>query len=180
MTAALFLDRDGVINVDHGYVHRPDQVEWVAGIFDLAKAAVAQNLKPIIVTNQAGIGRGYYAESDFHELMAWMRAEFAAHAAHVTDIYFCPDHPDGLGEYKKISDRRKPAPGMLLEAARDHGLDLANSWIIGDHLTDMQAGKSAGLSRLGLLNNPESLAETHVTHLRDHRDSIAWISGALR
>jgi D-glycero-D-manno-heptose 1,7-bisphosphate phosphatase len=177
MTAALFLDRDGVINIDHGYVYRPDQVEWVPDVFGLAKTAIECGLKVIIVTNQAGIGRGYYSESDFHALMEWMGTQFRAHGAALTDVYFCPFHPDGIGDYKKQSDRRKPAPGMLLDAARDHKLDLAASWIIGDQLSDIEAGRAGGLRRLGLFRNQDESRSMDVTPLSSHLDSIAWLTG---
>jgi D-glycero-D-manno-heptose 1,7-bisphosphate phosphatase len=176
MTAALFLDRDGVVNIDHGYVHRPDQFEWMPGIFELGRAAIAKGLMIVIVTNQAGIGRGYYTEADFHALTDWMRAEFLAAGVPLTDVYFCPEHPDGIGDYKKRSDRRKPAPGMLLDAARDHGIDLTASWIIGDQLSDMQAGRAAGLMRLGLFQNASDAEDLPVMRLQNHTESLAWLS----
>jgi D-glycero-D-manno-heptose 1,7-bisphosphate phosphatase len=176
MNAALFLDRDGVINIDHGYVSKVDQITWVPGIFELGRAAMSLGLKIIIITNQAGIGRGYYTEADFHTLMDWMRTEFLAAGVLLTDVYFCPDHPDGRGDYKKLSDRRKPAPGMLLDAARDHDIDLASSWIIGDQVSDMQAGHAAGLHRLGLFQNNDTAKSMVLARLRDHAESIAWLN----
>src|SRR5690606_25131903 len=90
---ALFLDRDGVINVDHGYVHRKEHFEFIDGIFELVAEAVARNFLVIIVTNQAGIGRGYYTEEQFQILMEWVRSEFARRAGRIDDVYFCTYHP---------------------------------------------------------------------------------------
>lgn len=173
---ALFLDRDGIINVDHGYVHRIDQVEWVEGIFDLARTAHALGLKLIVVTNQAGIGRGYYAEADFHALMDWMRGMFAQAGAPLTAVYFCPDHPEGVGAYRRTSDRRKPAPGMLLEAARDHQIDLTASYLIGDQFTDIQAGQAAKLfnANLALLTQAE-ITQLACRVVRSHVEAIDWL-----
>lgn len=145
-TPALFLDRDGVINVDHGYVHRPDQVEFCDGIFDLVRAARERGLAVVVVTNQAGIGRGHYSERDFEMLCDWMHRRFAAADAPLDRFYHCPDHPvHGIGRYRRESDWRKPGPGMLLQAARDLGLDLPASVLVGDKETDIQAGLRAGV-----------------------------------
>lgn len=143
---ALFLDRDGVINVDHGYVHTPEQFEFIDGIFDLCRRAVARGYMIVVVTNQAGIGRGYYTEQDFHTLSDWMRAQFLAEGIEIAKIYFCADHPEqGIGEYRCDSILRKPAPGMLLAAARELCIDLAASTLVGDNDTDIQAGIRAGV-----------------------------------
>jgi D-glycero-D-manno-heptose 1,7-bisphosphate phosphatase len=143
---ALFLDRDGIINRDTGYLHRPEQVEFVPGIFDLARVAAARGLPLVIVTNQSGIGRGLFTEADFHRLMGWMRAEFAAQGAPILAVEFCPDHPvHGLGRYRRDNPRRKPGPGMILDAATAHGLALPPSIMVGDKASDAEAGARAGL-----------------------------------
>ena len=145
---ALFLDRDGVINIDHGYVYRQDQFEFVNGIFDLCRKAVALDYLVFVVTNQAGIGRGYFTENEFHELTEWMCRVFLAQEVKIERVYFCPFHPEhGVGDYKRESDFRKPGPGMILEAAREYGLDLASSVLVGDKETDMAAGFAAGVGR---------------------------------
>ncbi len=173
---ALFLDRDGVINVNHGYVHRLDQVEWVDGIFDLTRAAIGFGLKLIIVTNQAGIGRGYYSEDDFHLLTDWMKARFVEAGAPLTAVYFCPFHPDGLGQYRRSSDRRKPAPGMLLDACRDHRIDLPRSFLVGDQLSDIEAGQAAGLpvENLLLLSDAD-LPDPPCSIVTSHQQAISWL-----
>lgn len=147
--AALFLDRDGVINTDHGYVYKPEDIEFVDGIFELVSHAKKANYLIIIVTNQAGIGRGLYTENDFFSLMDWMKTKFIDAGGGIDAIYFCPFHPEhGLGEYKKVSACRKPAPGMLIEAQNDFDIDFEHSIFIGDKRSDMQAGQSAGVATL--------------------------------
>ena len=147
--AALFLDRDGVINVDHGYVHKPEDVEFVNGIFELVAAAKKAGYLVVVVTNQAGIGRSYYSEADFHALMDWMMARFVEHGGQIDAVYFCPFHPEhGIGEYCRESDCRKPAPGMLLQAERDLDIDLTMSIFVGDKPSDMAAGRASGVGML--------------------------------
>ena len=153
---ALFLDRDGVINVDHGYVHRPEEFEFVEGIFDVVVAAKHAGYIVIVVTNQAGIGRGYYSEAQFCALTDWMKAKFAEHGAQIDAVYFCPYHPEhGIGKYRRESEFRKPAPGMLLQAQRELNIDLSSSIFVGDKVSDMQAGKAAGVGRLLLLGGSD-------------------------
>lgn len=146
---ALFLDRDGVINVDHGYVHTPEEFEFVEGIFELVAAAKRAGYLVIIVTNQAGIGRGYYSETQFHTLTNWMKKRFDAHGGNIDAVYFCPYHPKhGIGKYLRESDCRKPGPGMLLLAERELKIDMTRSIFIGDKPSDMAAGRAAGVGTL--------------------------------
>jgi D-glycero-D-manno-heptose 1,7-bisphosphate phosphatase len=152
--AALFLDRDGVINVDHGYVCSPERTEFIDGIFELVAAANRRGLVVVVITNQAGIARGYYTEQDFHRYMAWVREQFHLRNARLDAVYHCPHHPSaGIGEYLRVCDCRKPAPGMLLAAQRELGLDLGASLLIGDTPTDIEAGQSAGVGRNLLLGS---------------------------
>jgi D-glycero-D-manno-heptose 1,7-bisphosphate phosphatase len=145
--SALFLDRDGVINVDHGYVHRPEQFEFVPGIFELARFWTAELGRPIVVvTNQSGIGRGLFGESAYADLTRWMCDRFAAEGAAITRVYHCPYHPrHGVGAYRCDHPWRKPNPGMIVQAASDLGLDLARSAIMGDSMSDIAAGAAAGV-----------------------------------
>ncbi len=141
---ALFLDRDGVINHDDGYTHRIEEFRFCDGIFMLCARAQALGYALVIVTNQAGIGRGYYTEADFARLTAWMLERFAEKGIRFTSVEYCPDHPThGIGAFRRDNPRRKPGPGMLLDAAATHGLDLARSAMIGDRKTDMQAALAA-------------------------------------
>ena len=152
---ALLLDRDGVINVDHGYVHRSEQFEFLPGIFELCRRARARGHRVVVVTNQAGIARGYYSEAEFHALTVWMKDLFADEGAPLDAVYFCPTHPtEGLGAYRTESVFRKPGPGMILQARDELGLDLAASTLLGDKLSDIQAGQAAGVGRLLLLQHP--------------------------
>lgn len=150
---AVFLDRDGVINVDHNYVHRVADFVFVDGIFALCRAAQASGYLLVVVTNQAGIGRGFYSEDDFHRLTAWMVGVFASEQVSIAAVYFCPFHPtEGVGEYCRESPDRKPNPGMLFRARDELGLDLTASVLIGDKLSDIEAGRRAGVGRLCLVD----------------------------
>ena len=146
---ALFLDRDGVINVERHYVHRVEDFEFLPGIFELCAAAEQYGYLIVVVTNQAGIGRGYYSEADFQHLTAWMVAAFRQRGIGIARVYHCPYHPTaGVGEYRRESFDRKPEPGMLLKARDDLGLDLAASVLIGDKDSDIDAGRAAGVGCL--------------------------------
>lgn len=143
---ALFLDRDGVINTDSGYVYRPTDVEFVDGIFQLVAEAKRAGYLVVVATNQSGIGRGYYSEADFRELMDWMKARFIQHGGQIDAVYFCPHHPvHGVGDYRRDSDFRKPAPGMFLKAQVELDIDMEQSILIGDRSSDMKAGLAAGI-----------------------------------
>jgi D-glycero-D-manno-heptose 1,7-bisphosphate phosphatase len=145
---ALFLDRDGVVNVDHDYVYRPEDFEFIEGIFNLSRAAQRQGYLLIVITNQAGIGRGYYSEADFEALTAWMIERFNEEGVGIDGVYHCPFHPEhGIGPYKADVPCRKPNPGMILQAATEHGIDLAHSVLVGDKVTDIEAGLAAGVGR---------------------------------
>jgi D-glycero-D-manno-heptose 1,7-bisphosphate phosphatase len=148
LSPALFLDRDGIINVDHGYVHKTEDFQFVDGIFDIARAALAMNYLLVVITNQAGIGRGYYSQNDFDILTKWMCNIFEAERARISSVYSSPFHPThGLGLYKRDDFSRKPNPGMLLQAASDLCIDLSLSVFLGDQLTDMKAGEAAGVGQ---------------------------------
>ncbi|PUE09762.1 D-glycero-beta-D-manno-heptose 1,7-bisphosphate 7-phosphatase [Limnohabitans sp. T6-20] len=144
---ALFLDRDGVINHDSGYTSTIAQFSFIDGIFELAREAVRRDYLLIVVTNQAGIGRGYYTEQDFRALTDWMCEQFREQGAPITDVFHCPFHPEhGIGQYRRESEDRKPNPGMLISAARKHGIDLSLSAMVGDKDTDMLSALNAGVA----------------------------------
>ena len=153
---ALFLDRDGVINREVFYLFRSEDVRWVDGIFSLARTARALGYRLVVVTNQSGIARGMYTTGQFDELMRWMQAEFRAQGAPLDAVYHCPYHPEGLGEWKREHEDRKPAPGMLLRAAADLQLDLERSVMIGDRCSDVGAANAAGLRQAFLLRGTEA------------------------
>ena len=143
---ALFLDRDGVINIDRGYVHRIEDFEWVEGAQDCIKAFNARNWWVFVVTNQSGIARGLYQESEMHELHTHMTAELGRNGGHIDQIYYCPFHENGTVEpYIKDSFDRKPKPGMLMQAMGDFPVKREASFLIGDKQTDIQAAHAAGV-----------------------------------
>ena len=151
MNRALFLDRDGVINNDLGYVHNQKDVIFLPGIFELVEKAKSLNYLVVIVTNQSGIGRGYFTVAQFNKLTLWMKNKFLENNGCIDAVYYCPYHPTkGIGNYKIDSPLRKPYPGMINKAALDLEINLSESIMVGDNLTDMQAGESAGINKLFL------------------------------
>ena len=173
---ALFLDRDGVINVDRGYVHRPDQVAFVDGIFDLCAAARDSGWLTIVATNQAGIGRGLYTESQFLEFTGWMHGEFERRGVPLSATYYCPHHPvSGRGPYLLDCPCRKPAPGMLQRAIADFAIDAAGSWLVGDKAGDIRAGRAAGVGTC-LLLGPDPLPGEGGEKIGDLADALRrWV-----
>ena len=148
----LFLDRDGVINIDYGYVHQIENFQFVDGIFDLVKKANVRGYLVFVVTNQSGIGRGYYSEDQFQHLCKWMLEQFESRDCDIKKIYYSPCHPtEALGPYLKDDHRRKPRPGMILQAREEFAVDLSKSILIGDNLSDIQAGLGAGIGTNVLL-----------------------------
>jgi len=134
---ALFLDRDGVINEDSGYPYKPEQIIFRDGIFDFCGAALNKGYILVVVTNQGGIAKGYYTEADVVALHTWMGDRFRDQGIAIAGFYYCPFRPDGvIPEYTKESFMRKPKPGMILQAAQDLNIDIAQSLMLGDKPTD--------------------------------------------
>jgi D-glycero-D-manno-heptose 1,7-bisphosphate phosphatase len=149
---ALFLDRDGVINLDHAYVCSPQTFHFQEGIFELCRDAQKLDYLLLVVTNQAGIARGYYSESQFLAFTEWMVRQFEERQIRIDRVYYCPYHPThGVGRYRFDSSDRKPKPGMLLRASADFDLDLTSSVLIGDQLSDIRAAEAAGVGTKILL-----------------------------
>lgn len=142
---ALFLDRDGVINIDKGYVHKIEDCEFVEGIFEICRLAAQNSYLLIVATNQSGIARGLYSEKDFHLLMDFIRMEFAKQGCPLDAVYYCPYLEEGLPPWNIKSPDRKPEPGMIFKAARKYGLSLEKCIMLGDKESDMQAGRKAGI-----------------------------------
>ncbi|MBB35330.1 MAG: D,D-heptose 1,7-bisphosphate phosphatase [Hirschia sp.] len=143
---ALFLDRDGVINVDHGYVSEIEKFELVPGIVDAIRRFNERNWRVIVATNQSGIARAFYTEKDMFTLHAHMESELADAGARIDAIYHCPFHEEGeIEEYRRDSELRKPRPGMLLQAMKDFPTEKRLSFMVGDKLSDVQAAESAGI-----------------------------------
>ena len=147
---ALFLDRDGVLNEDRGYVSRWEDFAWVEGARETVAAFNRAGWLVIVVTNQSGVGRGYYTEDDMHALHARMGEELAKDGAHVDAFYFAPHHPEAPAEAYRHPDPpdRKPNPGMILRAFADWPIDRERSVLVGDKASDMEAAKRAGVRGL--------------------------------
>lgn len=147
---ALFLDRDGVINVDHGYVHRAADFDFVPGIFDLVGRASGLGFRPVVVTNQSGIARGLFEPHDFAVLTDWMLRRFADRGTPLAAVMHCPFLAGGRRPFDRDSFWRKPNPGMILEAAVRLDVDPGRSVFVGDRTGDMIAARSAGVGlRIG-------------------------------
>lgn len=179
---ALFLDRDGVINVNFGYVHTPDRTAWVPGIFELCSSAIQAGYGLVVVTNQAGIARGLYTEAQFAVYTDWMLMQFRERGIDILRVYYCPHHPTaGEGKYRMACECRKPGPGMMRAAAQDFGIDLAASVMIGDKGSDMQAARAAGIGTRILLEDGqdavplEDAGAMKVGMLSEARDMLVAI-----
>jgi D-glycero-D-manno-heptose 1,7-bisphosphate phosphatase len=147
---ALFLDRDGVLNEDQGYVHRWEDFRWISGARETVAAFNRAGWLVIVVTNQSGVGRGYYTEADMHTLHARMAEDLVAAGAHIDAFYFCPQHPEAAEAVYRHPDPpdRKPNPGMILRALADWPIDRDRSLLVGDKSSDMEAASRAGVRAL--------------------------------
>lgn len=155
---AVFLDRDGVINVEREYLSRIDAFEFVPGAVAALRRLRAAGWRLVVVTNQSGIARGYYSEQDYELLSAHMQRELSAAGARLDAVLHCPHLPDAkVARHRLVCECRKPKPGMLLEAARTLSLDLSRSVLVGDKITDVQAGRAAGLARCWLVRSGHAL-----------------------
>ncbi|MGE0626195.1 MAG: HAD-IIIA family hydrolase [Hyphomicrobiaceae bacterium] len=144
---AVFFDRDGVLNEDKGYVYRREDFAWIDGAAEAVKLCNDLGYYTFVVTNQAGVARGFYSEEDVRRLHAWMNAELARHGAHIDAFQYCPFHEAGVVDaYRRASDRRKPAPGMLLDCVADWPVDTSRSLMVGDKTIDMDAAAAAGIT----------------------------------
>ena len=141
--SAVFLDRDGVINVEVSYCHKIANFKFVPGVFDVLRLLQQQYDHLIIVTNQAGIARGYYTEDDFLRLTVWMKKELALEGINISHVYYCPHHPAGLPPYNIECDCRKPLPGMLLAAIAEYNIETSTSVLFGDKRSDLEAARNA-------------------------------------
>ena len=168
----IFLDRDGVINKEVGYLHKVEDFEFIDGVFDACSNFQSSGYKIIIVTNQSGIERGYYREDDFQTVTQWMLRQFKNHNVQILDVFFCPHGPDSN------CDCRKPKPGMFNQANNKYSIDMANSWMIGDKEADIQAANSAGISNTVLVKSGHDIDEAN-SKAKFIFDSIKQVSTVL-
>jgi D-glycero-D-manno-heptose 1,7-bisphosphate phosphatase len=156
---ALFLDRDGVLNEDQGYVHRWEDFRWIAGAREAVAAFNGAGWLVIVVTNQSGVGRGYYTEEDMHALHARMSEDLKAVGGHIDAFYFAPQHPEAADDAYRHPDPpdRKPNPGMILRALSEWPIDRERSVLVGDKPSDLEAALRAGIR--GVLFEGGDLAE---------------------
>ena len=150
----IFLDRDGIINKEINYLHKIDEFEFIDGIFDTCLHFQSLGYKIIIITNQSGISRGYYTESDYQKVTQWMLNQFKYKNINILDIIHCPHGPDSN------CDCRKPKPGMFLKAKAKHNTDMEKSWMIGDMERDTIAANSAGIDNTILVRSGHKINET--------------------
>jgi D-glycero-D-manno-heptose 1,7-bisphosphate phosphatase len=180
---AAFLDRDGVINIDRGYVYRPEEFEFVDGVFEGTSTLQRLGFVLVIISNQSGIGRGLYSEADLDVLNHWMLRQFEQRSIRIEGVFHCPHHPtEALGRYRRECDCRKPAPGMLLQAARNLNLDLQRSALFGDRASDLQAAANAGVPLRYLLGTdglsrpapaePPGLSTAQFSNLKEAAASL--------
>jgi D,D-heptose 1,7-bisphosphate phosphatase len=143
---AVFFDRDGVLNIDKAYVHKVEDFEWVAGAREAIKLCNDRGYLTFVVTNQAGVARGYYGIEAIQTLHDWMSADLAKIGAHIDEFQYCPYHEEGVvPEWRQASDRRKPAPGMILDCLKGWPVRRESSLLVGDMPHDLQAATAAGI-----------------------------------
>lgn len=168
MKKALFLDRDGVINIELNYLYKVEDFKFIDGIFELCRHYQNLGYLIIVVTNQSGIARGYYDEADFEKLTEWMIKEFAKEGIEIAKVYHCPHHPDISGE----CSCRKPQPGMILQAQKEFGIDLNSSILVGDKERDIEAAIEAGICENYLFDETMSHEKSKATKIVSKLEDI--------
>lgn len=182
---AVFVDRDGTINVDVDFLSTPSQLLLIPRSADAIRELNDLGIPVIVITNQSGIARGLYSESDLTAVHRAMDAELKRSGAAILDYYYCPHHPtEGIGKYKVECSCRKPKPGMLIEAAAKHGFDLSRSFVVGDKRIDLQAGKSVGATAIQVatgygMGEKEASASDCDYFASDLFDAVQFIKSTL-
>lgn len=149
MDRVVFLDRDGTINIEKNYLYRPEDFEFISGAVHAIKLLNDNGFKIVVVTNQAGVARGYYTEEDVKKLHNYIDECLREYGAHIDTYIYCPHHPEnGIGKYRCRCSCRKPATGMFEKAADVYDIDMEQSWMVGDNVGDMESGKKFGLKTI--------------------------------
>ena len=171
-TKALFMDRDGVINVDKNYVYKIADCEFIEGIFDFCREAKEEGYKLIVITNQAGIAKNKYSKVDYFNLRDYIHKTFSQKGCALDAEYYCPYHPEAIiQEYKKDSYDRKPNPGMILKAAKDFNIDLEQSILIGDKESDIESAQKAGIG-----TSIRFIDENFIYEPRESKADFVWLN----
>lgn len=155
MKKAIFLDRDGVINVEKEYLYKAEDFEFIDGVLEACKVYIEKGYIIIVITNQSGIGRGYYTQSDFEKLTIFMKNEFAKHGVEISNVYHCPHAPD------VNCACRKPNIGMISNALEEFDIDLSTSWLFGDKESDIQTAINAGIAHYALIRTGHKIDESN-------------------
>nr|WP_024965646.1 D-glycero-beta-D-manno-heptose 1,7-bisphosphate 7-phosphatase [Pantoea sp. IMH] len=178
---AIFLDRDGTMNVDKGYVHEIDNFQFIDGVIDAMRELKEMGYALVMVTNQSGIARGLYTEDTFMQLTEWMDWSLADRDVDLDGIYFCPHHPEAVvEEYRQACNCRKPQPGMLLQAKDELNIDMSASYMVGDKIDDMLAGKAAGVGKTVLVRSGKPVTEEGEKAADWVIDSLANLPARLK
>ena len=172
LSKAVFLDRDGVINVDHGYVSQLADFEFIEGSISAMQKLHRAGYKIIIVTNQSGIARGFYSEKEFLDLMAGVEKILGQNGIKISGTYYCPHHPEAnLPQWRVVCKCRKPASGMVEKAISDHQIDPNQSFMVGDKMSDIEACHAAGLAQCCLVGHQNiHIGDSGKTVMRIFRD----------
>ncbi|QLB12363.1 D-alpha,beta-D-heptose 1,7-bisphosphate phosphatase [Bisgaardia hudsonensis] len=179
-TKAIFLDRDGTINIDYGYVHQIDQFQFIDGCIESLKELKELGYLLILVTNQSGIARGYFSEAQFLQLTEWMDWSLADRGVDLDGIYYCPHHINGIGEFKVDCNCRKPKTGMFEQAISDFNIDPSISFMVGDKKEDMQAGINAGIKNKVLVRTGKPITEESINFADYVINSISELPNLIR
>ena len=167
MNKAIFFDRDGVLNVEVGYLHEVEKFQWIDGAHEAIKLCNDNKILAIVVTNQSGVARGFYTENDVKKIHAFMQDDLKKIGAHIDAFYYCPHHPEGIIDaYKKNCECRKPKAGMILQACSDFNIDKKISILIGDGKRDIESAENAEL-KAGILFEGGNLFEVVKTCIKN-------------
>ncbi|XOD70329.1 MAG: D-glycero-beta-D-manno-heptose 1,7-bisphosphate 7-phosphatase [Sodalis sp. (in: enterobacteria)] len=160
LVSAIFLDRDGTINIDNDYVYQINDFHFIEGVIEAMQKLKKMGFSLVLVTNQSGLARGLFSKEQFMRLMEWMESILAKFCFSLDGVYFCPHHPQAAPQaLHKGCDCRKPKPGMLLDAQRDLNIDMASSYMVGDKMDDMLAGEAAGVGKRILVCSGKKVTE---------------------